>query len=212
MTERASRPDEPRSTAPEEPEAAIGGDARIAVDFDGVLFDQAPHVREAFRELFGIDIGPVDTWPANLSAHEPIQDHALTDEDIWAAFHAVHTQPDIHRSNLIDAHACQVLDRLRATGHEVLIVTARRLEARETTELFLEHHGIPHDGVVMGARRKLGYDVLLDDLPHHVTRAADDGSLGLLMDQPYNRGFATDGNPMRVHGWRHVRRVLDGDR
>lgn len=93
-------------------------------------------------------------------------------------------------------------------GHEVRVVTAREEAARETTEGFLARHRIPHHALVMGASRKTGYDVLVDDAPHNVLMAAADGGLAVLMDQPYNRDVPTRRNPVRARSWRDVERIV----
>jgi len=170
----------------------------IAVDFDGVLFEQSRHVRALFQEVHGIDPGPVDEWPCELTEHPPIKDEGLTKEDTWEVFHAVHNDIERHRDDPLDPDTTTVLAELRAAGHEVEIVTARDPVSREPTRFFLERNEIPHDRLVMGDNAKTGWDVLVDDLPPHVERVAADGSLGLLHDQPYNRAYETDGNPRRV--------------
>lgn len=87
-------------------------------------------------------------------------------------------------------------------------MTAREPEARSTTEAFLRANGVPHDALVMGAAKKTGYDVLVDDAPHNVLMAAADGGLALLMDHTYNRDVPTRRNPVRVKTWRDVERVV----
>lgn len=183
---------------------------RIAVDFDGVLFDQARHIREVFQQVHGIDPGPVDTWPWELSEHEPIQQAGLTSADTWKVFHAVHDDMDRHRADPLDPQAVDVLARLSEAGHTVEIVTARNPESRETTRYFLDRNDIPHDRLIMGDNEKVGWDVLIDDLPHHVERVANDGALGLLHDQPYNRGYAATANPRRVADFDEIGAILDG--
>lgn len=183
----------------------------VAVDFDGVLFDQARHVREGFVEVHGIDLGPVETWPSDLTEHPPVREAGLDENDTWEVFHRVHNDPAAHETDPMDADARRVLADLLDAGHRVDIVTARDPASRANTEAFLERNELPHRELVMGAREKTGYDVLVDDLPVHVRRAAGDDTLGLLMDQPYNRAYEADGNPRRVADWAAVERVLGGE-
>lgn len=187
-----------------DPEAEIA----VAIDFDGVLFDQSAHIRERFHEIHGVDIGPVDEWPWNLSEHPPVKEAGLSSDDTWEVFHSVHNDLALHRTDPVDADCRRVLAGLLEAGHSVDIVTARSPESREQTEHFLQRNEIPHERLIMGDHRKTGWDVLLDDLPHHVERVADDGSLGLLMDQPYNRAYEAEANPYRVAGFAEVERML----
>lgn len=191
-------------------ELAPGEDLTIAVDFDGVLFDQSPHVRDAFQQVFDVDPGPADTWPANLTEHPPIREAGLDHEDTWTVFREVHTDLDRHREDPLDPHAGRVLQQFVDLGHRVEIVTARGTESRESTRFFLDRNEIPHHELVMDDHEKTGYDVLVDDLPQHVDRAAQHGSLALLRDQPYNRAYEADGNPRRVADFDQVASVVDG--
>lgn len=198
----AKAPGQPGETPVPEPPA------RVAVDFDGVLFPQHEHVRERFVEIHDVDLGPVDTWPSDLTQHPPVREAGLDEEDTWEVFHAVHNDAAAHETGPLDADARRVLAALIDRGHHVDVVTARSPESRAVTQAFLDRNELPHRELVMGARDKTGYDVLVDDLPVHVTRAAEEDALALLMDQPYNRAFQADGNPRRVAGWADVERVL----
>lgn len=189
----------------------LDDELRIAVDFDGVLFDQSRHVREAFQDVHGVDPGPVEEWPWQLTEHPPIRDAGLDSEDTWTVFAAVHNDRERHREDPLDPRSVDVLARLREAGHTVEVVTARDPESREPTEFFLSRNAIPHDRLVMGDNVKTGWDVLLDDLPPHVERVAEDGSLGLLHDQPYNRAYETDGNPRRVAGFDELAAMFGAD-
>lgn len=206
----------PRDVAPVEPSDAETILSRlsertleVAIDFDGVLFDQSPHVRDTFQDVHGIDPGPAETWPANLTEHPPIRDAGLDHEDTWEVFRAVHNDPDRHREDPLDPHAADVLASLIEAGHTVDVVTARSIESKEPTRDFLDRNGIPHHELVMDDHEKTSYDVLVDDLPQHVERAAQAGSLGLLRDQPYNRAYEADGNPRRVAGFLDVADLFD---
>jgi len=195
--------------APRDDAVDLDAPLRIGVDVDGVLFDQNTHVRQQFREIHGIEVGPVESWPADLTEHPPISEAGLDEDDTWEVFHAVHNDPELHRTEPLDADAVRVMGRLLEDDHRVDVVTARSAESREVTRTFLQRNDIPHDKLVMGAQDKSGWDVLVDDLPVHVARAAEDGALALLMDQPYNRAFEADGNPRRVASWADVAGVLD---
>jgi uncharacterized HAD superfamily protein len=180
----------------------------VAIDFDGVLFEQAPHVREKFSSIHGIDVGPAEQWPADLLEHPPIREAGLDADDTWEVFHAVHTDHDLHESSPRDEHACRVLTTLEEAGHRVDVVTARSGESREQTRSFLERNEVPHTELVMDDQEKTGHDILLDDLPRHVDRAAKAGSLALLMDQPYNRAYEANANPRRVGGFAELEEIV----
>lgn len=177
---------------------------RIAVDFDGVLFDHVPYLLRGFRDAHGIDLEEEGLRYWDFFQYRAVREKNLTWQCVSAVLRAIDTDEAIHRLPPRDQHAREVMARWRREGHEVKVVTARTEEARATTELFLARNLIPHDALVMGAARKTGYDVLVDDAPHNVLMAAADGGMALLMDHPYNRDVPTKRNPVRVRSWHDV--------
>jgi 5'(3')-deoxyribonucleotidase len=177
---------------------------RIAVDFDGVLFDHVPYVLRGFRDAHGIDLEEEGFRFWDFFQYRAVREKNLTWQCVSTVLRAIDTDPAIHLLPPRDPLARTVMERWRREGHEVSVVTARGDEARETTELFLHRNKIPHDRLVMRASRKTGYDVLVDDAPHNVLMAAADGGMALLMDQPYNRDVPTKRNPVRVRNWHDV--------
>lgn len=180
------------------------GRLRIAVDFDGVLFDHIPYILRGFRDAHGIDLAEEGLRHWDFFQYRAVRDANLTWACVSKVLTSIDTDPAIHELPPRDSHARRVMQRWRRAGHEVSIVTARHEAARSTTEAFLRRNDIPHDALVMNARIKTGYDILVDDAPHNVLTAAADGSLALLMDHPYNRDVPTKRNPIRVRDWRDV--------
>jgi 5'-nucleotidase len=186
----------------------VAGNLRIAVDFDGVLFDHVPYLLRGFRDAHGIDLAEEGLRYWDFFQYRAVRERNLTWQCVSNVLHAIDTDEAIHRLPPRDPHAKRVMRAWMDAGHEVRVVTARGEHARATTEAFLADHGIQHDSLVLGAARKTGYDVLVDDAPHNVLMAAADGGLALLMDQPYNRDVPTRRNPIRVRDWTEVERAV----
>jgi uncharacterized HAD superfamily protein len=178
------------------------------VDFDGVLFDHVPYVLRGFRDAHGIDLAAEGFRYWDFFQYRAVRERNLTWNCVRNVLRDIDRDIELHKAPPRDPYAALVLGRWRAAGNRVTVVTARDPEARETTEFFLRHHRIPHDDLVLGASRKLGYDVLVDDAPHNALMAAAGGSLALLLDHPYNRDVPTDRNPLRVRTWREVEQVV----
>jgi|GEM_PF-2149709 len=183
---------------------ATRGGLRIAVDFDGVLFDHVPYVLRGFRDAHGIDLEAEGLRYWDFFQYRAVREGGLTWNCVQKVLQKVETDPVAHDVPLRDAHAAAVMRRWRQQGHRVEVVTARDPESRPVTEDFLRRHGIAYDRMRMGVAIKTGYDVLVDDAPHNVLMAAADGGLALLMDQPYNQDVPTHRNPLRVRDWREV--------
>ncbi|HET6403405.1 MAG TPA: hypothetical protein VFH78_02055 [Candidatus Thermoplasmatota archaeon] len=182
---------------------------RIAVDFDGVLFDHVPYMLRGFRDAHGIDLEAEGLRYWDFFQYRAVRDAGLTWNCVRNVLHSIETDASLHRLPPRDPHAKSVMARWVEQGHEVYVVTAREEASRGVTELFLAHHGIPHHGLVMQASRKTGYDLLVDDAPHNVLMAAADGGRALLMDHPYNRDVPTKRNPIRVRDWRDVEAAVE---
>lgn len=180
------------------------GDLVIGVDFDGVLFDHVPYVLRGFRDAHGIDLREEDVQYWDFFQYRAVREEDLTWSCVRSVLREIETDEALHRTPPLDDDAPRVMGAWRDRGHRVEVVTARDPESREATEVFLEANGVPHDDLEMGVSRKLGYDVLVDDSPHNALLAAADGTLALLMDQPYNRDVPDDRNPLRVNSWAEV--------
>lgn len=181
---------------------------RIGVDFDGVLFDHIPYLLRGFRDAHGIDLEAEGLRHWDFFQYRAVREGNLTWNCVRNVLRAIETDPTVHRAPLRDPRAVPVLRALAEAGHEIHVVTARDPESRTVTADFLRRWSVPHRELRMGVAVKTGYDVLIDDAPHNVLTAAADGTLALLMDQPYNQDVPTRTNPLRVHDWSEVAQRL----
>ncbi|MEK6975172.1 MAG: hypothetical protein AABY18_02380 [Candidatus Thermoplasmatota archaeon] len=177
---------------------------RIAVDFDGVLFDHVPYVLRGFRDRLGIDLAAEGFRHWDYYQYQQVKDADLPPSQIQRVLRDIETDLKLHREAPRDKLAGRVIAEWIAAGHTVDIVTARSRDAEKATRAFLNEHSIPHHGLVMERWLKTGWDVLIDDAPHNALLAAADGTLALLMDHPYNRDVPTHTNPVRVRDWQEV--------
>ena len=197
----------PAQTATRGPQKPL----RIAVDFDGVLFDHVPYVLRGFRDAHGIDLQEEGMRYWDFFQYRAVRERNLTWNCVSKVLEAIDTDPLLHDVPPRDPRAPQVMRRWMDAGHDVRVVTARTEKSRATTTAFLERNAIPHARLVMGASIKTGYDVLIDDAPHNVLMAAADGGLSLLMDHSYNRDVPTRRNPLRVKTWLDVERAVSAN-
>jgi uncharacterized HAD superfamily protein len=182
---------------------------RIAVDFDGVLFDHVPYVLRGFRDRYGIDLLDEGLRHWDFYHYKQVQDADLPPSKVQGLLRDIETDHLLHLEPPLDPGAVPVLRGWMDAGHRISIVTARGPETEGTTRMFLAHHGIPHHDLHMGVRIKTGWDVLVDDAPHNVLIAAADGTRALLMDHPYNRDIPAHTNPLRVHDWMEVQAAVE---
>ena len=157
-----------------------------------------------FRDAHGIDLAQEGLRHWDFFQYRAVREKNLTWSCVRDVLTAIDTDAVLHDTDPRDPLAARVMARWIAEGHHVSVVTAREEASRSTTESFLARNGIPHHALVMEARIKTGYDVLVDDAPHNVLMAAADGGLALLMDHSYNRDVPTRRNPVRVRDWADV--------
>ena len=162
-----------------------------------------------FRDAHGIDLEEEGMRHWDYFQYRAVRERNLTWQCVRSVLSRIDNDPLLHEAPPRDPYARVVMARWRQRGHAVRVVTARTEESREVTAGFLERNRIPHDELVMGASRKTGHDVLVDDAPHNVLMAAADGGLALLMDHPYNRDVPTKRNPVRVKSWRDVELAVE---
>jgi uncharacterized HAD superfamily protein len=182
---------------------------RIAVDFDGVLFDHVPYVLRGFRDRYGIDLEAEGLRHWDYFQYRAVQEKHLSKSCVREVLMDIETDPLLHQEPPRDKLAVQVMTDWIAAGHTVDVVTARHPLSETVTRQFLEMNQVPYDALRMGVRKKTGYDVLIDDAPHNVLMAVAAGSYALLMDHPYNRDVPTNGNPHRVRTWEDVGQCVE---
>lgn len=181
------------------------GKLRIAVDFDGVLFDHIPYILRGFRDRHGIDLLDEGLRHWDFYRYKAIQEADLRPSQVHGLLRDIETDELLHLEPPLDPLAIAVMRDWMEAGHTVSIVTARGRESEAATRLFLAHHGVPHNDLHMEVGIKTGWDVLVDDAPHNVLIAAADGTRAFLMDHAYNRDIPAHTNPLRVHDWQDVR-------
>ncbi len=182
---------------------------RIAVDFDGVLFDHVPWVLRAFRDQHDIDLNDEGFRYWEYYQYKAVEDAGLTVGEVKSLLRNLETDEIIHKSPLREPHSRDVMQAWSDAGHTVDIVTARKPESKQVTLAFLHRHRVPFDNLRMDVRIKTGYDLLIDDAPHNVLMAAAAGGRALLIDHPYNRDVPCDINPTRVFDWDDVEREAE---
>src|ERR1051325_8741713 len=117
---------------------------RIAVAFDGVLFDHVPYLLRGFRDAHGIDLNDEGFRHWDFFQYRAVREKDLSWSCVQSILTRIETDATLHTEPARDPDAARILDVWRTAGHEVHIVTARGEAAREATELFLAHHQIPH--------------------------------------------------------------------
>jgi uncharacterized HAD superfamily protein len=178
--------------------------ARIAIDIDSTLHHYWDLLDRIAQERFGVEL-PYDqqrTWGITQLEHEQLHQCVIethTDENILAA----EPYPD----------AVETVAAWRAAGHWIHITSHRAGGTRAVTAEWLERIGLPYDDLHCSYDKvtrcvELGIDVLIDDSPVNLARAADEGILGATLIHPWNEELVDGDRVVGARDWRGLAAAL----
>lgn len=184
---------------------------RIGIDLDGVTYDFVGNLREwaISHGAHGKPELPAERWDFFL-------DWGWTSEEFLRYFGDAVRSTELFWTGRPVPGAVEALGRLKAAGHEIVIVTHRghpdpvvsRI-MREATVHWLDLYSIPHDSLIFdGTKTRLGIDVLLDDAPHQIEAAREAGERAVFFTQPWN----ADEEGERVGSWVEFERLVAASR
>lgn len=182
---------------------------KIGIDLDDTINDTRPVLLECAT---GFDKKVTKRKNTKYpSAYMP--EYILGWDDCYAqSFWDEHRETIAYKAPL-KFKAREIINRLRVEGHEIYIITARSPKWYDNLEnnvkRFLINKEIPVDGIYVGVKAKgelckrLGIDILVDDLVDNCKNALENGVVPLLMDNAHNRDLNSNGL-IRVHSWQDI--------
>ena len=181
---------------------------KIGVDIDNVISNFDDALMAAYLE-HGKELGGKGAVNANASSiRRGMFDWSEEEEQ---AFYDGNIERVAKTLGVIEG-AKEYLDKLRADGHEIYIITARAnsdyTEPHGMTKEWLARHGICYDVLILTDSRdrkgktpvclQHGIDVMIDDSVHVCMDCLENGVPAVLMDTWFNR----DAELKRVTGWK----------
>jgi uncharacterized protein len=179
--------------------------ARIALDIDSTLHHYWDLLDEISQRRFGITL-PYDeqtTW--SITRLEPEQLQVLIRES-----HG--------HDNVVDAEpypgAVETVRAWHDQGHFIHITSHRAESAKRSTERWLERIGMPYDDLHCSYDKvarcvELNIDVLVDDSPVNLAKAAEHGIAGATIVHPWNADLIEGDGIIGARDWRELRARLD---
>jgi len=174
--------------------------ARIALDIDSTLHHYWDLFEDLARRRFGVALPYVDQTGWGIAALEPeavrtIVAETHADEHVLAA----EPYPD----------AVETVRRWHDGGHWIHITSHRAETARRATEQWLDRVGLPYDDLHCSYDKvsrcvALEIDLLVDDSPVNLTRAADHGIRGATIIHPWNADLVERNLVIGAHDWREL--------
>jgi uncharacterized HAD superfamily protein len=178
---------------------------RIAIDIDSTLHDYGPLLSAAAKRRFGIDL-PYDrqfTWTVSR----------LREGQLRACVQDTHTEAAIASAQPYP-HAVETVNRWSEAGHFIHITSHRAEGCHAATERWLHDIGLRFDELYcsydkVSRCQEIGIDLLIDDSPANIVRAAEAGLLAATLRHPWNRDVCEEEDVICADDWPALARLLD---
>ena len=156
---------------------------RIAVDIDSTLHHYWDLLSAIVRRRFGVELPYEEQRTWGIPVLEPEQVHACVVE--------THT-PEHVLAAVPYPGAVETIRDGHAAGHFIQVTSHRTRAAHAATARWLERIGLPYDELYCSqdkvARcREIGIELLIDDSPVNLARAAAAGITPATIEHPWNR-------------------------
>jgi 5'(3')-deoxyribonucleotidase len=178
--------------------------ARIAIDIDSTLHHYWDLLDRVAQERFGIALPYAEqrTWGITL----------LDQEQLVECIRETHSEPNIVDSEPYPRAVETVAEWSRA-GHWIHITSHRATGTHAATVRWLDRIGLPWDDLHCSYDKvtrcvELGIDVLVDDSPVNLERAADEGILGATLIHPWNENVIDGDRVVGARDWDELRAAL----
>jgi len=170
---------------------------RIAVDIDSTLHHYWDQFAAIAKKRFGVDL-PYETqltW--EVSRLRPEQARACVAES--------HTAPHVLAATPYPG-AVEAIRAWHEAGHFIHVTSHRTTEAHGATERWLEQIGLPYDELYcsfdkVSRCREIGIELLIDDSPQTLLRAAEAVMTPATIVHPWNRDLCEEEDIVCAPDW-----------
>lgn len=178
---------------------------RIALDIDSTLHHYWDLLAGIAQARFGVSLPYEEQRGWGIEGLEQHQLKALIQE----------THSD---DNIVNAEpypgAVETVRAWHDEGHWIHITSHRHGDTRAATEEWLERIGMPYDDLHCSYDKvtrcvELGIDVLIDDSPVNIERAAEEGIVAATIVHPWNIALVEREQAIGASDWNELRRRLE---
>ncbi len=179
--------------------------AKIALDIDSTLHHYWDLLDEIAQTRFGVAL-----------PYEQQRDWGITRlerDQLIAAVRETHTDENIEAAEPYPG-AVEAVRGWHADGHWIHVTSHRSGEAREATERWLDSIDMPYDDLHCSFDKvtrcaELGIDVLVDDSPVNLIRAAGEGIVAATIVHPWNVELVESGGAIGGRDWHELGEKLE---
>jgi hypothetical protein len=178
---------------------------RIAVDIDSTLHHYWDQFSAIAKKRFGVDLAYETQLTWEVARLRPDQARACLDES--------HTERHIMAAKPYPG-AVETIRRWHDAGHFIQITSHRTTEAHEATARWLEQIGLPYDELYCSYDKvarciELDIDVLIDDSPATLLKAAEAGITPATIVHPWNRDLCEEEDIVCAPDWTTLAQRLE---
>lgn len=190
----------------------------VALDIDGTSGDYHKHFTEFIAQWTGRSMPD----PRSMTGGIPFHEHLNVSRATYRQAKLAYRQGGMKRSMPAYEGVGELTKHIRKKGCQIWICTTRpylRLDNIDPdTKHWLRRNGMQYDCVLYGEHKyrdlvsTVGKDrivVVYDDLPRMVDQALALDLTALLRDQPYNRGYDSNGRWKRVGNVSEMKDAFD---
>jgi hypothetical protein len=170
---------------------------RIAVDVDSTLHHYWDQFAAIAKKRFGVELAYETQLTWEISRLRPEQAKACLDES--------HTEPHILAAEPYPG-AVETIRKWHEAGHFIQITSHRTRAAHDATARWLERIDLPYDELHCSDDKvarclELGIDVLIDDSPATLLKAAEAGITPATIVHPWNRDLCEEEDIVCAPDW-----------
>jgi hypothetical protein len=178
---------------------------RIAVDIDSTLHHYWDQFAAIAKRRFGVELAYETQLTWEISRLRPEQARACVAES-HTGRHVLAAEPY--------PGAVETIRGWHEAGHFVQVTSHRAREAHEVTASWLEQIGLPYDELYcsfdkVSRCRELAIDVLIDDSPKTLLKAAELGMTPATILHPWNRDLCEEEDIVCAEDWPTLARLLE---
>jgi uncharacterized protein len=178
---------------------------RIAIDIDSTLHHYWDALSEISRRRFGVELPYEEQFTWGITR--------LREEQLAICIEESHCDAQILASRPYPG-AVEAVSRWHRQGHFIHVTSHRAADRQEATARWLGQIGVPFDDLHCSFDKvarcvELRIDLLIDDSPINLRKAADRGIAVATILHPWNQEVCEEEGVLAAHDWRELQALLD---
>ena len=178
---------------------------RIAIDIDSTLHHYWDQLERVAKRRFGVELPYVRQVVWDIATLRP--------EQLAECVAETHSAGEILAAVPYPG-AVETIRAWHADGHFSQITSHRTPAAHAVTARWLAQIGLPHDELYcsfdkVSRCREIGIDVLIDDSPENLARAAEAGITPATLEHPWNKDVCEAEDVICAPDWPTLARRLE---